>query len=224
MDDGTTRYMRPRPGAARMYPETDIPPVKITSDLVEEAERVRPEPLNVKLEKLISKYGLSRELAVEVLTDVRLDLIERLIDRYEGKLQPTVIASLFVVTLRGLRGKGVDVESIEDSKLEELVDLIAKNVIAKEAAETVLEEIARNPGEPVAKIVEKLGLQRVTVEQAETIIEEIVKTNIEEVKKRGVKAHSYIMGKAMEKLRGRIDGRIVADIVKRKVEELQRQQ
>ncbi|MDH5787907.1 MAG: Glu-tRNA(Gln) amidotransferase subunit GatE, partial [Candidatus Bathyarchaeota archaeon] len=24
--DGTTRYMRPRPGAARMYPETDIPP------------------------------------------------------------------------------------------------------------------------------------------------------------------------------------------------------
>ncbi|MFZ8788881.1 MAG: Glu-tRNA(Gln) amidotransferase subunit GatE [Acidilobaceae archaeon] len=224
MDDGTTRYMRPRPGAARMYPETDIPPVKITSDLVEEAERVKPEPLNVKLEKLISKYGLSRELAVEVLTDVRLDLIERLIDRYEGKLQPTVIASLFVVTLRGLRGKGVDVESIEDSKLEELVDLIAKNVIAKEAAETVLEEIARNPGEPVAKIVEKLGLQRVTVEQAETIIEEIVKTNIEEVKKRGVKAHSYIMGKAMEKLRGRIDGRIVADIVKRKVEELQRQQ
>jgi glutamyl-tRNA(Gln) amidotransferase subunit E len=34
MDDGTTRYMRPRPGAARMYPETDIPPVMITSDLV----------------------------------------------------------------------------------------------------------------------------------------------------------------------------------------------
>src|SRR5208283_3876947 len=24
-EDGTTRYMRPRPGAARMYPETDIP-------------------------------------------------------------------------------------------------------------------------------------------------------------------------------------------------------
>jgi Glu-tRNA(Gln) amidotransferase subunit E-like FAD-binding protein len=32
------------------------------------------------------------------------------------------------------------------------------------------------------------------------------------------------MGKAMEKLRGRIDGKIVAEIVKRKVEELQRQQ
>ena len=224
MEDGTTRYMRPRPGAARMYPETDIPPVKVTSDLLEEAERVKPEPLSVKLEKLVSKYGLSRELAVEVLTDARLDLVEKLIERYEGMLQPTVIASLFVVTLRGLRGKGVDVESIEDSKLEELVDLMARGVIAKEAAERVLEEIARNPGEPVAKIVERLGLQRITVEQAEAIVEEIVRANIEEVKRRGVKAHSYIMGKAMERLRGRIDGRIVAEIVKKKIEELQKQQ
>jgi len=224
LDDGTTRYMRPRPGAARMYPETDIPPVKISNDVIEEAEKIKPEPLNVKLEKLVSRYGLSRELAVEVLTDVRLDLVEKLIERYEGKLQPTVIASLFVVTLRGLRGKGVDVESIEDSRLEELIDLIAGGLIAKEAAETVLEEIAKNPGEPVARIVERLGLQRITVEQAEAIVEEIVKANIEEVKRRGAKAHSYIMGKAMEKLRGRMDGKIVADIVRRKIEKLQRQQ
>src|SRR3972149_257324 len=30
--DGTTRYMRPRPGAARMYPETDVPPIQVTAD------------------------------------------------------------------------------------------------------------------------------------------------------------------------------------------------
>ena len=34
-EDGTTRYMRPRPGAARMYPETDIPPQAITEEFVE---------------------------------------------------------------------------------------------------------------------------------------------------------------------------------------------
>ena len=28
--DGTSSYMRPRPGAARMYPETDVPPIKLT--------------------------------------------------------------------------------------------------------------------------------------------------------------------------------------------------
>src|SRR4030067_3554743 len=33
--DGTTRYMRPRPGAARMYPETEIPPSLITDAFLE---------------------------------------------------------------------------------------------------------------------------------------------------------------------------------------------
>ena len=30
--DGSTRYMRPRPGAARMYPETDAPPIQISKE------------------------------------------------------------------------------------------------------------------------------------------------------------------------------------------------
>ena len=30
--DGTTHFTRPRPGAARMYPETDIRPIRITKD------------------------------------------------------------------------------------------------------------------------------------------------------------------------------------------------
>lgn len=221
-EDGTTRYMRPRPGAARMYPETDIPPIVVTKDLLEEAERIKPEPLNVKLEKLTKRYGLSRDLAMEVLSDIRLDLIEKLIEKYEGKLQASVIASLFVVTLRGLRSKGVDLEAISDERLEELVDLIANGKVAKEAAESILVEVARNPEEPIARIVEKLGLQKITVEEAERFVEEVIKANIDEVKTRGLKAQGLIMGKVMEKLRGRIDGRIVAEIVKRKLEEVLR--
>ena len=31
--DGTTKYLRPRPGAARMYPETDVPPIQLTKEL-----------------------------------------------------------------------------------------------------------------------------------------------------------------------------------------------
>jgi len=46
--DGTTKYMRPRPGSARMYPETDIPPIRITSELVEKAKTLIPEHPDVK--------------------------------------------------------------------------------------------------------------------------------------------------------------------------------
>jgi len=41
LPDGTTRYMRPRPGSARMYPETDIPPLEVTPEMHEEAEKLK---------------------------------------------------------------------------------------------------------------------------------------------------------------------------------------
>ncbi|MEM1685064.1 MAG: Glu-tRNA(Gln) amidotransferase subunit GatE [Acidilobaceae archaeon] len=219
-EDGTTRYMRPRPGAARMYPETDIPPVKVTAELISEADKIKPEPLNVKLERLISKYGLSRELALEVLMDIRLDLIESLIEKYHERVQPSIIASIFVVTLRGLRGKGLDIEIITDKHLEEIVSYIAEGLIAKEASELILEEIAKNPQLTVREAIEKLGLRAVSEAEAEAVIDEIIREYIEEVKKRGLKATSLIIGKAMGKLRGKIDGRRVAEIAREKIEKI----
>ena len=53
-EDGTTRYMRPRPGAARMYPETDIPPQVITDELVEKIRSNLPEPAEKKVASLIN--------------------------------------------------------------------------------------------------------------------------------------------------------------------------
>src|SRR4030042_5071945 len=57
-DDGTSRYMRPRPGAARMYPETDIPPQPITAEIVQEVKAHLPEPAEKKLQRLIKQYSL----------------------------------------------------------------------------------------------------------------------------------------------------------------------
>jgi glutamyl-tRNA(Gln) amidotransferase subunit E len=102
-EDGTTFYMRPRPGSARMYPETDIPPIRVTGDLLAAAEKLKPEPLPVKLERLVKRYGLAEDMAEEAIRDLRFDLIERLIEKYHGKLSAKTIASLFVVKLRGLK-------------------------------------------------------------------------------------------------------------------------
>ncbi|MEM1851990.1 MAG: Glu-tRNA(Gln) amidotransferase subunit GatE, partial [Acidilobaceae archaeon] len=222
LEDGTTRYMRPRPGAARMYPETDIPPIFITQELLEEAEKLKPEPLKSKLEKLTVKYGLPKELAFEVLRDLRLDLIEELIEKYGNKVSPKTIASVFVVTLRGLKNKNVDPEDVSDEVLREIIEMLAEGAIAKEAVEKILEEAAKNPGVSARDIAKKLGLSALSIEEAEIIIDSIVKEDKEEILKRGQRAVSYVMGKAMEKLRGRVDGKIVAEIVKKKVEEVLR--
>ena len=219
LEDGTTRFLRPRPGSARMYPETDIPPLEVTEDMHREAEEIKPEPVEAKLRRLVEEYGLSRELAEQVIGDIRLDLIERLIREYAGKLEAKTIASLFVVTLRGLRGEGVDVDAIRDEQLEGLVRLIAEGRIAREAAEEILKLLAREPGLTAEQAAERLGLTRVTPEEAEKIVEKIIAENMEEVRKRGERAYGLLMGKAMAVLRGRIEGRVVSEIVRRKLRE-----
>ena len=65
-EDGTTRYMRPRPGAARMYPETDIPPQAITEEFVEKVQSNLPEPAEKKIARLIRQYGLNEKLAKQI--------------------------------------------------------------------------------------------------------------------------------------------------------------
>ncbi|MBS7616936.1 Glu-tRNA(Gln) amidotransferase subunit GatE, partial [Candidatus Bathyarchaeota archaeon] len=65
--DGTTRYMRPRPGAARMYPETDIPPLRVTEDLLNRVRQCLPELPEQKLQRLMREYGLNQKLAKQLI-------------------------------------------------------------------------------------------------------------------------------------------------------------
>jgi glutamyl-tRNA(Gln) amidotransferase subunit E len=219
-EDGTTRYLRPRPGRARMYPETDIPPLEITEDMHKEAEKIKPEPLEVKIKKFKEEYGLSDELINNVIRDIRLDLIEKLMERYRERLSPKIIASIFTVTLRGLRSEGVNVDVIDDKHLEELIDMIAKGEVAKEAAEELLKAVSKNPNKSVRELAKELGLRAITIEEAEKLITEIINENLSVIRERGERALGLIMGRVMSKLRGKIDGRIVAEIVKKKIKEI----
>ena len=40
LPDGTTEFLRPMPGAARMYPETDVPLLKISRELINEKAKI----------------------------------------------------------------------------------------------------------------------------------------------------------------------------------------
>ncbi|UCD40129.1 MAG: Glu-tRNA(Gln) amidotransferase subunit GatE, partial [Candidatus Bathyarchaeota archaeon] len=65
--DGTTRYMRPRPGAARMYPETDVPPLQISEEYLNDLQEHLPELPEHSLERLMKEHKLNKKLARQVL-------------------------------------------------------------------------------------------------------------------------------------------------------------
>ncbi|MEZ0394363.1 MAG: Glu-tRNA(Gln) amidotransferase subunit GatE [Desulfurococcaceae archaeon] len=218
--DGTTRYMRPRPGSARMYPETDIPPLRIDEALISAAMKLVPEPYEAKLERYLRVHGLSRELAEAVLNDLRLDLYEELVNKYGDRVPPSVIAATIVNTLRMLRGEGVDVSKIDDDDIEQVIALVAEGRIAKEAIPQVLSAVA-STGKSVDEVVEGLGLTAIRVEDVEAIVETAMAKLADRIRARPDKAFQIVMSEVMKVLRGRVDGAKVAEIVREKLRALE---
>lgn len=218
--DGTTRFLRPQPGAARMYPETDIPLRRVDESLLKEAEEYAPPDPSVKLEFYTSKLGLNRQLAQQVLDDENMLVIEELMEKYRESVEPSYIASVLTGTLRALRREGVPVESLEPHHFDSVFRLLASGDISKEAVETLLKLMAENPREEAEVLVEKHGLRVMPREQVEAIVEEIISQSRDQVLQRGERAVGLIMGKAMARLRGKAPGKIVLEIVREKVQEL----
>ncbi len=219
-EDGTTRFMRPQPGAARMYPETDIPPLEVTEELLEEARRIKPPLPQEKLAELERRYQLSDELAKQLLRDPRLDLFERLAEKYGDKIPPSFIASLFTNILRSLAREGVPIENIHDEQLDAALAAVAEGRIAKDALGELLAYLARNPDKSVESAIKELGISTVSREEVERLVEEAVEALKEEILARGHRALSKVMGRVMPKLRGKVDGRLVAQIAREKIEEV----
>ncbi|MBU0907085.1 MAG: Glu-tRNA(Gln) amidotransferase subunit GatE, partial [Nanoarchaeota archaeon] len=87
LEDGSTKFLRPLPGGARMYPETDLPLLKISRDRINELKKSLPK-LKDAIREELRKKGLSDEL-IDLVLDGNLDEFEVLMKVY-GKDGPLV--------------------------------------------------------------------------------------------------------------------------------------
>ncbi|HIP56957.1 MAG TPA: Glu-tRNA(Gln) amidotransferase subunit GatE [Ignisphaera aggregans] len=212
-DDGTTRYLRPQPGAARMYPETDVPPVRIDEKLLEEALRYVPPDPSEKIRELISKYGLSYDLAKQIITSDYMQLFETMVSKYG--IDPTLAASIFTTLAGELRKEGLDIDSIDDESFMILAEALSRYGLPKDAVLICLKELARGRRFKDAEtMIKELGLTKASESEIRHVVREVIETYRSEISQRGERAFSFIMGKVMARLRGRADGRVVASIVK----------
>ncbi|NJE01231.1 Glu-tRNA(Gln) amidotransferase subunit GatE [Thermococcus sp. JdF3] len=216
LPDGNTQYMRPLPGKARMYPETDIPPILITDEMKEEILANLPELPQERVERYVREYRIDRSLAETLVNDERDELFEELVKK---GVKPSLAASILVVVLKGLK-KEAPIENITDEHIREAFDLYLGGKIAKEAFEEIFKELARNPGKSAARVAEEKGLTLLSEEEVERIIDEVVQANIEVIRAKGMGAMGMVMGRAMARLRGRADGKLVSSLVRKKIGEL----
>lgn len=210
LQDGTTKYTRPLPGAARLYPETDIPPIKIEKKHLERIKKSLPEPLTKKLEKFKKKLKLSDDLADQMIKSDYLDLFENIIKKF--KVQPTIVANVFVSTLKDLRKReNAPVENLKDEDFVELFEVLDKGKIVKESIPDVLLYKAKNPDVFISDCIKKIGLETISEKKLREIVKDVIKMN------RG-KSVEKIIGIVMSKVRGRIKSEDVVKTVKEEFE------
>ncbi len=215
LEDGTSRYMRPRPGAARMYPETDIPPFVVSEGRVKAVEENLPEMPESLTKKIMEQYGVNHKLATQLLDSDYLTLFEEAASTTQ--IAPSFIATILTETLKSLERRKVPVDDLTEGQLQEVFRLVDSKTTAKESAEAVIEWLCAHKGRSAGEALTALNLKMVSVEELEKRIDAIIKQNQALIREMGDKAVGKLIGIAMGDFRGRAEAGEVMRIVKEKL-------
>lgn len=214
--DATTTYMRPRPSAARMYPETDVPPVQITPERVHRVSDSMPRMEDEIVKEIESKYHLSPKLASQLVDSEYLPTFENITARSSG-LSPNFVATVLTESLRSLERDHVPIENLNDARLRQVFHLVAEGKTAKESVVGILKWMAERPIANANEAIEQLHLGMISREELAGIISKIIASNQSLVKENGAKAMGKMMNLVMGEVRGKADPKLVTEILKHQI-------
>lgn len=210
LEEGSTAYMRPLPGAERMYPETDVLPVRI--DEARWNAVTIPELLTVKAERFAKDFGLDPAVAKQMAFSEHRPLFERAL---ADGIKPSLASRTLLATLKELRRDGVDTDKIPDDAIIAVLLAVEKGSAAKEAIPEVLTAIAG--GSSVKDAMAKLA-PTVSRDELEAVIKKIVTDRTEFVVQKQKGALGPLMGVVMQEVRGSVDGKVVSELLRKEID------
>ena len=218
--DGKTKFLRPRPGSARMYPETDVPPIIISNKELEELGGKIPKSWDESILDLQKKYSLNNQLSVQIFDSEYGDLFEKIVEN--TKVNPTFVASVLCSSITSLERKGLDSKLLKKEEILKMFEMLESEKIAKESIEIILEEIMSGKSHTLADAIKNSGIETTSIADVEQIIETIVEKNQHIVNKQKERAIGPLMGIAMKELRGKASGesinKILLQAIKKKMQ------
>ncbi len=204
LPDETTRYMRPMPGAERMYPETDVPPVAVPRERLDRVAGSLPELPEEKRERYVA-LGLSEEEAGQLVYGDRDAWFDVLVERYPG-MAKTVARMLLHTVPEVERETDGDVEL---DMVDRALSGVQRDLFSREGVPQVLSYLAAHPDASLEDAAAACGLEAVEEAAVRDVVEQVVDDNMGLVEEQGEHAVGALMGIAMEELRGRADGSLV---------------
>jgi len=213
---GETVFLRPRPGASRMYPETDIFPVKVTKEEIEFAKKNIPKSWHESLADLQKNYQLNPQLAEQIFDSNYLDLFEKICS---DKLNsPNFVASILCSTITNLERQGLDSTLLKTEEILKSFDLLIKEKITKESMEIIFEKIMAGEASSVEEAIQKGKVGMIDDKELEKICETIIKENQSIIDGQGLHSIGALMGLTMKMVRGKASGEKVNQLLKEKIQ------
>jgi glutamyl-tRNA(Gln) amidotransferase subunit E len=227
LNDGCSEYLRPLPGAARMYPETDVSPITVPNNLVEQIRQRLPEKIEEKVLRYKRDYFLNDELARQIARSENNLLFDQIMELWQSKDGSTKkdavkeAAKLAVRTLEGtiaeLRRENVPVDDLASSHILDIFQLIRSKIISKEGVPATLRALAQCPTKIAANAAAELGFVMLSESELQIIVDGVVESRMDFVKAKGAAAVGPLMGVVMKEVRGKADGKVVNAVLTAKI-------
>jgi len=200
--DGTTTFMRPMPGASRMYPETDLPLLLISKDIIDGIKSDLPK-LRADIKEELKAHGLNEEMIKLIVSENKIDDFKELIHLTNDS---NLIVKMLILWPKEFSVK----ENISIVKIEEKINLdiietilqaVNKNKIEKHEIQGILLEIIKGKG-----LDEILSSEKSNSDEIEQEVIKLIK------EKPGLTINAY-MGLIMAKFKGKVSGKVVGEVL-----------
>jgi len=206
LPDGNTKFLRPLPGEARMYPETDLPLIRISNKMIEEIRSNLPK-LKSELVSELTKEGLSMEYAKILIDEGKMNEFNKL---KEAEVDLNTIAKLLVLYPKEVSSH----ENIPLKKIEEKLNNYREKILIALRDEKISESSIKSIIIELTKDVPFDELIKKNKPADNKNIESEIKAIIKE--KPGLSVGGY-MGLLMQKFKGKADGKALMEILKKHV-------
>jgi len=183
LPDGASEFMRPMPGAARMYPETDLPLLRISKQIIDEAKRTLPK-LRSELKVELIKKGLREEEIKILLREDNLEEFENLLKIIN---EPRFIYKVLIEVPKQVGEINIDI-------IESIVYAVSEGRLERSDLKQVMQGIISGKS-----IGEALNIEKADLGDVESEVAKIIK------EKPGLGIGGY-MGLIMQKFKGKVNG------------------
>ncbi len=201
-----------------MYPETDIPSISVIPEEIKLAVENIPKSWDESITEIQQKYDLNSQLSEQIFDSVYMELFEKICEN--KKNSPNFVASILCSSITNMERQGLDATLLKPEHIIETFELLASGKVPKESLEIIFESIMSGKSGNISTAMQSTDVSSMGEGELNEILDEIIQKNMELVKKLRDKAITTLMGLAMKEVRGKASGKIVNDLLRKKIQNI----